>query len=68
MNLDEISKLLFVSSATVYRWIKFGMPHMQVMRGGRLLFDADKVSEWLSSATNPTHSKIQKIRRINFHA
>ena len=66
MNLKEIGKLLFISNATIYRWIKGGMPHLQVMKGGKLLFDIDKVITWMVTSGPAIQLKIQKIRRMNY--
>jgi len=65
MDLRGISGLLFISDATVHRWIRGGMPHLQAMKGGKLLFDIDRVTEWMVTSTPAIDLKIQKIRRIN---
>ena len=47
LTLDEIAKVLQVSSSTIYRWRdKHGMPFRQLFDCGPLYFDEDLVMAW----------------------
>lgn len=47
LTTKELAEMLQVSSRTIMRWMKFGLPHIKIERTTR--FDQDSVSEWLSS-------------------
>jgi len=45
LTVKDLSELLGVSRATIYRWRKLGLPSIQVGRGVR--FNAEEVEEWI---------------------
>lgn len=44
-TVNQVAKAMKVSRATVYKWIKKGMPYYTTP-GGRYRFDLKEVAEW----------------------
>jgi len=40
---------LNISYSTLYRWCKKGMPHYKVKGSKKVLFNRDKVQDWLEN-------------------
>jgi len=52
--LAELCAYLAVTEPTIYRWMKLGMPSIQVVKNGKRYFDLDEIDEWLKSrSTSP---------------
>ena len=47
--LAELCAYLAVTEPTIYRWMKLGMPSIQVVKNGKRYFDLDEIDEWLKS-------------------
>ena len=66
LNTKEAARFLKVSERTLRRWIKEGLPHTQIKKGGKLLFFKKKLLDWLEENQEPMpiHLKLQKLRLI----
>ena len=54
LNIKECANLFGVSTRTVQRWTKEErLPHFQVCKKGKILFDKEKVIKWLKSREHP---------------
>lgn len=55
LTIDEISKILQVSKATVYRWVHYDfVPHIKI--GGAVRFNEKAVQKWLRMREKPGRS------------
>ena len=63
MRVEAITKALGISRATLYRWIKGGLPHHKV--GRVVLFDQDEIDSWLraQSARREPEQRAARGRR-----
>jgi len=58
-RLPELCKYLEVAEPTVYRWMKLGMPSIQVVKNGKRYFDLDEIDAWLKSrSTSPVPGQV----------
>ena len=49
VGMKKIMEELNISYSTLYRWCKKGMPHYKVKGSKNLLFNRDKVQDWLEN-------------------
>jgi excisionase family DNA binding protein len=47
IGMKNLMDQLNISYSTCYRWCKKGMPHYKVKGSKKILFNWDKVQEWL---------------------
>ena len=62
-NINELSKLLNISTSTLYRWVhKKEIPFVKL--GGRLLFEGEKIQEFIKqNSVSISYSKsLQKAK------
>jgi len=66
LTTKEAYTFLKVSDSTLRRWIEEGLPHIQVKKGGKLLFSKKKLLDWLeeNSEPMPVHLKLQRLKLI----
>jgi len=66
LTTKEACTFLKVSDRTLRRWIKEGLPHTQVKKGGKLLFFKKKLLDWLEENQEPMpiHLKLQRLKLI----
>jgi len=66
LTTKEACTFLKVSDRTLRRWIEEGLPHIQVKKGGKLLFFKKKLYEWLeeNSEPMPIHLKIHRLKLL----
>lgn len=50
IRIKDVMEMFGISKATVYKWMKDGMPHVYV--GKLLFFDKQKVCNWVDSHEN----------------
>lgn len=60
LDTTGVCFLLKISRSTLYKLIEKGLPKIQLIKGGKLLFDPDEVKVWIRK------NKIRKIRRLKF--
>lgn len=53
INTTELAEYLGVTSDTIRRWCRDGMPHLRTA-GGYLRFDMEAVKEWLNHCNEET--------------
>ena len=57
--LAELCHYLDVTEPTIYRWMKLGMPSIQIVRNGKRYFDLDEIDEWIKSrSTSPDAGQV----------
>ena len=49
VGMKTILEELNISYSTLYRWCKKGMPHYKVKGSKKVLFNRDKVQDWLEN-------------------
>lgn len=50
ISRKQMMKELNISSSTIYRWAKYnGLPHYKVKNSNKVLFNRDKVQDWLEN-------------------
>ena len=66
LTTKEASAFLKVSDRTLRRWIEYGLPHIQITKGGKLLFFKKKLLDWLEENQEPmpVHLKLQRLKLI----
>lgn len=51
LNVNQVAEMLGVHRSSIYRYIaSHGLPFYKI-GGGRLLFDAERVDDWVQSQT-----------------
>jgi excisionase family DNA binding protein len=61
LTLDEIAAHLGVHPNTVKSWVARGMPRMQAVPGGRLLFSLPEVEEWMRRERKPRPPQLKLV-------
>ncbi len=67
LTTKEAALFLKISERTLRRWIsEFGLPYIQLKKGGRILFKEKEVLDWLDKYQEPmpVHFKLQKLKLI----
>jgi len=66
LTTKEACTFLKISDRTLRRWMKEGLPHTQVKKGGKLLFSKKKLLDWLEENQEPipVHLKLQRLKLV----
>jgi len=57
LTVKELSEILKVSEATIYRWVHYDfIPHIKI--GGAVRFDEEAVQKWLRAKETRGRTKI----------
>lgn len=65
LTTAELCRALRVSSATLQRWRRDGLPHIQIQKTVR--YPIKEVAEWLCKTNTPDiekHLKAQEVKRL----
>ena len=62
-NINELSKLLNISTSTLYRWVhRKEIPFVKL--GGRLLFEGEKIQEFIKQKKDALNSLMKKVKLL----